>query len=191
MSRVKKSKKPKPDTRWILLIFFLTVAITSAMSFASAELLEGAGLTVSFIILICIVLIGVVFDIIGVAVTSADEAPFHAMASRKVPEAKQALRLLRNADRVCSFCNDVIGDICGVISGSASAAIAVRVISAGLPLRQKLADLLLSALVAGLTVGGKAFGKTVAIGASTQIVSLTAKVLYFFKNIPALFRKKK
>ena len=35
---------------------------------------------------------------------------------------------IRNAGRVSSFCNDVIGDICGVISGSAAAVISARVL---------------------------------------------------------------
>ena len=116
MAAAKKKKtgrSARPDFRWIALIFLVTVLISALMSFVSSNLLEGAGLILSFVILICIVLTGILFDIIGVAVTAADEVPFHAMASRKVPEAEDALRLIRNAGRVSSFCNDVIGDICG------------------------------------------------------------------------------
>ena len=129
MSQTKKKqgkKMPKPDYKWIILIFALTMVISGTMSFISSELLGRANLAVSFLILISIVLIGIIFDVIGVAVTSAEEKPFHSMASRKVPEAAEALRLIRNANRVSSFCNDVIGDICGVISGAASATIAVK-----------------------------------------------------------------
>ena len=114
MAAAKKKKtgrSARPDFRWIALIFLVTVLISALMSFVSSNLLEGAGLILSFVILICIVLTGILFDIIGVAVTAADEVPFHAMASRKVPEAEDALRLIRNAGRVSSFCNDVIGDI--------------------------------------------------------------------------------
>ena len=131
MAAAKKKKtgrSARPDFRWIALIFLVTVLISALMSFVSSNLLEGAGLILSFVILICIVLTGILFDIIGVAVTAADEVPFHAMASRKVPEAEDALRLIRNAGRVSSFCNDVIGDICGVISGSAAAVISARVL---------------------------------------------------------------
>ena len=116
----KSGKKTGPDWGWILFIFVITMVISAAMSFISSRLLGNAGMAVSFLILICIVAIGIVFDIIGVAVTACPEAPFHAMASRKVAEAPDALKLLRNANRVSSFCNDVIGDICGVISGSAA-----------------------------------------------------------------------
>ena len=111
------------------------------------------------------------------------------MASRKVPEAAEALRLIRNANRVSSFCNDVIGDICGVISGAASATIAVKVLSG--KSANPFVELLLSALVAALTVGGKAFGKTFAIHMSTPIVQTTARILTFFRTLPEKLMKKK
>ena len=132
MAAQKSGKAPKKsgtDWRWIITIFVITVCISAVMSLISTNLLANATLGVSFVILISIIAIGIVFDIIGVAVTAADEKPFHSMASRKVPEATQALKLIRNAGRVSSFCNDVIGDICGVISGSAAATIAERVLA--------------------------------------------------------------
>ena len=133
----------------------------------------------------------VVFDIIGVAVTAADEKPFHSMASRKVPEAGDALKLIRNAGRVSSFCNDVIGDICGVISGSASATIAVRVWSMHPGMQELAVTLSMSALAAGLTVGGKACGKSFAIGSSTTVVRTAATILHFFHTIPEKLRPKR
>lgn len=185
----KSGKKTGPDWGWILFIFVITMVISAAMSFISSRLLGNAGMAVSFLILICIVAIGIVFDIIGVAVTACPEAPFHAMASRKVAEAPDALKLLRNANRVSSFCNDVIGDICGVISGAASATIAVKVLSG--KSANPFVELLLSALVAALTVGGKAFGKTFAIHMSTPIVQTTARILTFFRTLPEKLMKKK
>ena len=165
--------------------------ISAVMSFVSSNLLEGSTLIISFFILVCIIFIGIVFDIIGVAVTAADEAPFHSMASRKIPEAVDALRLIRNAERVSSFCNDVIGDICGVISGSASAVIAARVLLLRPGSKEAVLNLILSALVAGLTVGGKAFGKTIALQSSIQVVRIAARVLLFFRTLPKKLRGKK
>ena len=130
------------------------------------------------------------FDIIGVAVTAADEVPFHAMASRKVPEAEDALRLIRNAGKVSSFCNDVIGDICGVISGSAAAVIAARVLLLSKSKSEIFITLLLSAVVSGVTVGGKACGKSLAMNSSTAVVRTAAKVLCFFRTLPQRLRKK-
>ena len=194
MSQQKKKKAGKktgPDYKWIVLIFLSTMFISAVMSFVSSNLLEGSTLVVSFFILVCIIFIGIVFDIIGVAVTAADEAPFHSMASRKIPEAVDALRLIRNAERVSSFCNDVIGDICGVISGSASAVIAVRVLLLRPGNKEAVLNLILSALVAGLTVGGKAFGKTIALQSSIQVVRVAARVLHFFRTLPKKLRGKK
>lgn len=139
----------------------------------------GRGACAVLLILICIVLTGILFDIIGVAVTAADEVPFHAMASRKVPEAEDALRLIRNAGKVSSFCNDVIGDICGVISGSAAAVIAARVLILSKSKSEIFITLLLSAVVSGVTVGGKACGKSLAMNSSTAVVRTAAKVLCF------------
>ena len=146
-----------------------------------------SGMAVAFIILLLIVLIGIVFDIIGVAVTSADEKPFHSMAARKVIGAQEAIGLLRKADKVSSICCDVIGDICGVVSGSASAAIVTQILSNFEFSIPQIISLGMSALVAGMTVGGKAIGKGFAIDSSTTIVHTVGKVIWSFAH---LFQKK-
>lgn len=148
-------------------------------------------MAVAFLILMAIVLVGIIFDIVGVAVTSAEEKPFHSMAARKVPGGIEAIRLLRSAERVSSICNDVVGDICGVVSGSASATIAAQVLRNFQFSWPQLVTLLMSALVAGLTVGGKAIGKTVAINSCTEIVSGVGKLLYFIHHVPDFLKKNK
>ena len=193
MAAQKSGKAPKKsgtDWRWIITIFVITVCISAVMSLISTNLLANATLGVSFVILICIIAIGIVFDIIGVAVTAADEKPFHSMASRKVPEAGEALKLIRNAGRVSSFCNDVIGDICGVISGSAAAVISARVLLLSKSGSEIFITLLLSAVVSGMTVGGKACGKSLAMNSSTAVVRTAAKVLCFFRTLPQRLEKK-
>lgn len=182
----KKSQKLKikPDWHWITTIFGTTIGISAAMSFFSNEILSGGGLILSFAVLLVIILIGILFDIIGVSVTAAEEKPFHSMAAKKVPEAREALKMLRRAERVSSFCNDVVGDICGVISGSAAAVIAAKAITGMSPVLGSVVQLLLSAVVAGLTVGGKAFGKSIAMNNSTAILHAAAKVMYLVKSLP-------
>ena len=189
----KKSSKIriKPDWKWISTIFGVTIGISATMSLVSNELLSGSGLAVSFVVLFAIILIGVLFDIIGVAVTAADEKPFHSMASRKVAGAQEAIKLLRNAERVSSICNDVIGDICGVISGSASATIAAQILSEFEMSWPRLISLAMSALAAGLTVGGKAVGKSFAVNSCVTIVHNVGKLIYTMRHIPEMFRKKK
>ena len=157
----------------------------------SDMIMSGSGILVAFLILLAIVFIGIVFDIIGVAVASADEKPFHAMASRKVPGAKACIRLLRNAERVSSICNDVVGDICGVVSGSASATIAAQILRNFEFSWPQVVGLLMSAFCAGLTVGGKAIGKSFAVNSCTQIVYTVGKMIFRFENLTKRSGKKK
>ena len=187
----KKEKKEKSPARWAVVIFFVTILISGTISLVSEEIMAVSGMAVAFAILLAIVLIGILFDIVGVAVTSADEKPFHSMAARKVPGAREAINLLRSAERVSSICNDVVGDICGVVSGSASATIAAQILHNFEFTWPRVVSLVMSALVAGLTVGGKAVGKTFAINSSTAIVYGVGKILYFFGHIGDLFNKKK
>lgn len=166
------------------------MVISALFSFFSQEILDSAGLIGAFAVLLVIVAVGILFDVIGVAVTAADEKPFHSMAARKVKGASEAIILLRNADKVSSICNDVIGDICGIISGTAVAVI-VTLIAAGKTAsdsRTVMLQLLLSAFAAGLTIGGKAIFKTVALKNSTAIVHFAAKLFAFFRN---LFQRKR
>ena len=172
------------NINWVITIFLVTIVISGTISFLSDILMENSSMWVAFLILLAIILIGIVFDIIGMAVATADEKPFHAMAARKVPGAKEAIRLLRNAERVSSICNDVVGDICGVVSGSASATIAVQILRNFDFSVPQLISLLMSALAAGLTVGGKAIGKSFAVNSCTEIVHTVGKIIYWFRCKP-------
>ena len=187
------AKKERNKTiRWVVTIFLVTMIVTGIISMLSDYIMSVSGMLVAFVILMVIILIGIIFDIIGVAVASADEKPFHSMAARKVPGAMESIKLLRNAERVSSICNDVVGDICGVISGSASATIAALIIAASQNFSYpQLISLTMSALVAGLTVGGKALGKTFAMESCTNIISFVGRLIYTLRNLPKLLKKKK
>lgn len=184
-------KAKRKALRWAGSIFLLTIFISGAISLLSEELMDGSGIATAFLTLLAIVAVGIVFDIIGVAVTSANEVPFHSMAARKVPGARECIWLLRNAERVGSICNDVVGDICGVVSGSASAIIAAQILQNFSFAWPKIISLLMSALVAAVTVGGKALGKTVAIGSCTRIVYGVGVFLYTLRHLPDWFPGKK
>ena len=186
-----QKKERNKTIRWVVTIFLVTILVSGIISLISEEIMAVSGTFVAFVILLCIVLIGILFDIIGVAVTSADEKPFNAMAARKVPGARQAISLLHNAERVSSICNDVVGDICGVVSGAASATIAAQVLQNFNFTWPRVITLVMSAFVAGLTVGGKAIGKTFAINSSTAIVYTVGRIIYFFQHIQDIFNKKK
>ncbi len=177
--------------RWVVTIFLVTIVISGTISFISDEVMSKSSIFSAFLILLMIIFIGIIFDIVGMAVATADEKPFHSMAARKVYGAQASIRLLRNAERVSSICNDVVGDICGVVSGSASATIAALMMQSmdfGWP---QLISLLMSAFCAGLTVGGKAIGKTFAVNSATEIVHTVGKLICWLDDAPALFGAKK
>lgn len=124
-------------------------------------------------LLLLVILVGIIFDIIGVAVAAADETPLNARASCKQQGASQALLLVKNADKVANFCNDVIGDICGTLSGGIGAAIALI-----LPFGQTWVNVALTvAIVSSLTVGGKALGKSFAINEATNIIFAVGRLM--------------
>ena len=179
-TRKKRKKSGQSPAVWITLVFVATVVISALITHASGVLLDGSGIFAALAVLLMIILIGIAFDVVGVAVTAADEQPLHSMASRKVPGAREAIGLIKNADRVASICNDVVGDICGVVSGSASAVIAVRLLEDFTLSWPNVLKVGMSALVAGLTVGGKAIGKGVALHHSVPIVHFAGRVISAF-----------
>jgi CBS domain containing-hemolysin-like protein len=156
-------------------------------TFASSEILGSVGYVMAFLVLAIFIILGIVFDVIGVAVTAASVAPFHSMAAHKEPGATEAIRLIRNAEKVSSICNDVVGDITGIISGTTSSLIVARLMK-DLSTENILLQLGVSGVVTGLMIGGKAVGKTLAINNSTAIVLDVGKLINL-KN--RLFKLKK
>ena len=96
-------REKRKNIQWVVTIFITTILISGMISLISDEVMAGSSLAVAFCILLAIIFLGILFDIIGMAVATADEKPFHSMASRKVPGAQEAIRLLRNAERVSSM----------------------------------------------------------------------------------------
>ena len=190
MAKPDQKEQQRKTRRWVITIFFATIAISAAISTVSDFVMGKSSMILAFLILLMIVFIGILFDIVGMAVATADEKPFHAMASRKVRGAKECIMLLRNAERVSSICNDVVGDICGVVSGSASATIAAQVLSNFELSFASAVPLVLSSLVAALTVGGKAVGKGIAVRSCTDIVYHAGQVIYAFTHLADLFRSR-
>ena len=174
-----KIKKEKVDIKWIILIVIIAFILSFCLSYVSQSTIPKVSLMVGIIITLLFIFIGVLFDIVGVAVTSADEAVFHSMNSRKVKGANIAVKFTKNADKVSSFCCDVIGDVCGVVSGTASAAITVLLI-AKFKFNPVLVGLIVTAIVSSLTIGGKAIGKSFAINKSEVILYAFSKFVYNF-----------
>lgn len=176
---VDKSKKKKDY--WILKIFLMSISISAVFSLVSSNVLNGAGYVVAFLLLASFIVVGILFDMIGVSVTVAQERPFHSMAAHGEKCASSALRLIRNAEKVSSVCNDVVGDISGIVSGTTAAVIVTRLCDS-FNLDTMLISLVISALVSGLTIGGKAIGKTIAINNSTQVVYTVSRMIHLVRK---------
>lgn len=157
MKKEKNNKKDSSQVKWFITIFITTFVLSILFSFISTTAINGLDLIPAIIILIVVILVGILFDIIGVAVTVGKESDFHAKASKKIKGAKTSVKLIRNSAKVANICADVIGDIAGVLSGAISAMITLKItekFNIGFNLQ-----FIISALVASLTVGGKALRK--------------------------------
>ncbi|MDD4569913.1 MAG: hypothetical protein PHE70_07320, partial [Tepidanaerobacteraceae bacterium] len=163
----KKSKKKNNNgsqkARWVKRVFILAFGLSVFFSLISEIVLKKVNFITSLLILLGIITIGIIFDIIGIAVTSASEVPFHAMSADRVPGSKEAVKLVRNADIVSNFCNDVVGDISGIISGAAGAPIVLKTVVYTHGRNDMFLSIFLTGIVSTLTIGGKAIGKGIAI----------------------------
>ena len=177
-----KVKKETVDISWIIKILVMSFSISFGLSFVSEMTIPNLSLLFGIIVTLLFIGLGILFDIIGVSVTSSDEAVFHSMNSRKVKGASIAVKFKKNADKVASFCNDVIGDICGIVSGAAGTTIAAIIIKT-YNFNPLIVTLTVSATIAALTIGGKAVGKSFAINKSDII-------LYEFAKFVSTFYKK-
>ncbi len=165
--------------RWIVIISIWTFFLAIVLSFVSHYFLDRIqSIAASFMILLTVVFLGIIFDLVGTAAAAADIAPLNAKATRKVAGARRGVYLVKNAEQVANFCNDVGGDISGIISGSLVAVIIFKLV-VNVPLEQAefYLGIILTALVAALTVGGKAFGKVIAINYSTEVILLTGLLI--------------
>jgi CBS domain containing-hemolysin-like protein len=169
------------DLKWVLQISLLAFVISLVFSAGSNIVLESVNVLFGLLIVLFFILVGVIFDMIGIAVASADEKPFHSMASKKVHGSKTAIKMIKNAEKVSAFCNDVIGDICNIISGSVGAVIAVALASK-YNIDSVISALFVTATIASITIGGKAIGKSFAINKSEVIIYQFAKILHIFKK---------
>lgn len=171
----------KSKFSWIIIVTLLAFVLSLLMSFMAGIILKNVTLIISIVVTFLFILLGIVFDIIGVAVTSGDEVAFHSMSARRVRGGKIGVKLIKNASKVSSICCDVVGDICGIISGSAGVTIVALIIKIT-NINELLISLLVTALISSLTIGGKAIGKNVAINKSTEVVTIVAKTLSIFSK---------
>jgi hypothetical protein len=177
----------KVNYSWIIIITIVTFFIALILGYFSLVFMEKVSLISAFIILLLIVLMGIFFDALGIAVTASIETPFHSMAASKVIGAKESIVLIRNAGSVANFFNDVVGDISGIISGSAAAVIVIK-LNQHITVQSVIISLLMTSIIAGITVAGKAIGKEIALRKANYIVYRLGIILHYL-NIKRIFKK--
>lgn len=180
------NNKLKNSIKFSLTIAVITFVLAAIFSSLSSSLLSKVSWILGLLLVLIIVLIGIVFDMLGIASTAAKEAPLNAMAAEKVKGAREAVVIHKNADKFSSFCNDVIGDISGIISGAALAIVIIEIANIfqynNGSTFQFILNVILTSIIAALTVGGKAIGKYFAINSSTNIILAAGKVIHFIET---------
>lgn len=183
-----KKKQVKHSTfstvwKWPLLVLVIALSLSFSFGVLSEYALSGAGIAVSIVVIVVFIIIAIITDMIGVAVTVAEFGPFRAMASKKVRGAKEAIKLVKNAEKVASVSADILGDICSILSGSAGATVAMIFIGQN---EGSFVSILIasavSAVVAGLTIFGKALGKNYAMKNAEKIVLVLGKIASLFHS---------
>ena len=174
-----KIKKEHVDSKWIVIIVCVSFILSFVLSFISQITIPNLSLWIGIIITLLFIALGILFDIIGVSVTTADEKVFHSMNSRKVKGANIAVKFKKNADKVSNFCCDVIGDVSGIISGASGTAITAILVTK-FNFNLLITGLIVAAIISSLTIGGKAIGKSFAINKSNIILYEFAKFISNF-----------
>ena len=178
----KKNIKPgvfKEYFRWPLIVLIVSLSLSFTFSFFSELVLNGANLVIAISVIVVFVVISIITDAVGVAITAADEVSFRAMAAKKVKGSKEGIILINNAEKVASIFADIIGDICGILSGAAGAVIAAKLASGIFDEMQVVfIASMVSAVVAGVIIFGKAMFKRVALDSCDKIILALGKILY-------------
>ena len=181
------NNKSTVSVKYIVVIGIISFILAIVFSLVSETLTRKLNsLIVSFAILIIIILIHILGDIIGIAVTAASEAPFHAKAAKRVPGAQQGVVLIRNADRVANMSNDVVGDITGTVAGALGIALAFQIYSYRHNWDQFALNILITGIIASITVSGKAIGKKYAIDHANEVIFFVGRVMAGWGNITGI-----
>ena len=175
-----RSKKQKTWV-WPLIVLILAISLSLSFSLLSELVLNDSALIIAIIVIFVFVAVAIITDMLGLAVASSNIEHFTAMAARKVKGSKQAIALIKNADRVSSVLNDVVGDVCGILSGAAGASIVTKIaIDNGGNFMSILIPSLVAAIIAGSTIFGKALLKKIAIKYANSITLHFSKFLNIF-----------
>ncbi|WP_092467609.1 hypothetical protein [Desulfotruncus arcticus] len=187
-----RNNKSTVSIKFVFVVAFISFSL-AALFFMLSEFLSRSinSLTLSFLFLALIILLGISSDIVGTSVAAAEEAPFHAKASKRVAGAREGVFLIRNADRVANIANDVVGDIAGTVSGALGIALVIKIISIWPDTNRFILNMIITAFIAAFTVGGKAYGKKIAISRANDVIFFVGRIIAVFSGITGIKLVKK
>ncbi len=177
---VKKQNQNNKQLLWSLKVLVLSFALSMCFGVLSEFFLSGTGIVIAVLVIVVFMSISILTDMIGVAVTAADIQPFRAMASKKIRGAKEAIKLIKNADKFTSIIADVVGDVCGILSGAAGASIIVKIAIDSESALGIIIASLVSAVIASMTIFGKSLGKKYAMKNCNKIMLVVGRVMSWF-----------
>ena len=186
-------KKISKGTAWAIKITIITFILACCVTFVTETASTKSNIVISILLLLFLIVVAILFDAIGVAAASCDPAPLLSMASRRVKGAVYAVKLVKNAEKVSNICNDVIGDMAGIISGICAATIVLKIVSSGEGLTEYslIISILMSSVVSAVTVGGKAFFKSIAMKNSKEMMLFAGRIIAVFARDKKTKKKKK
>lgn len=176
---VKNIKKNIKDAIVISLVAVIIAVIVGFFSNIITEKSGAVGIMIS--ILLLVIILGIIADALGTSAAAADLRPINALAAKKEVGAKEAVIIVKKADRFANICQDVIGDVLNTLSGVFGVGIVIAITTD--PKLQNGYTLAITAIIVAITVFGKAIGKTYAINNANKLMILCGKFIYLFKKV--------
>ena len=183
-------KKSKGNTKWLIEIFITSLCLSVLFALISELMLSHTNLAMAFILIFLLMFVSVLFDMVGMAVTACSIKPLLDLSKKKVVGANLAIKLVKNADKVSCICTDVVGDICSILCGAGGVSISLLIIKTIPELNTIIISILINAIIASVTILGKAIGKTYALNSSLNVVLRVSKFLSMFKRSKSIKKHK-
>ena len=165
------SYKGTKKFKWAFNMLFVSISLSLFFGFISQTVLSNMGILIATIVICVFIFFAVIFDMLGVAVVSADIALFYKWQKENIKGSQAGYLLCKHCEKVCSFCGDVVGDICSTLCGAAGACIVMALSSRiSLPVVSVFISVVVPALIAGITIFFKALMKEYALKKSNKII---------------------
>ena len=182
-------KRPILKNLWAIKITIITFVLAILFSFLSQIATSSSQLFVPYMVLIFMIFISIITDAIAVSVKSCDVDRLFFLTKGKNFEYEIILKMVCNADKVNNICADVIGDMCGILSGACGATIVAKADNLSY---NYINAICVSSLIVAITVGGKAYMKDIAIHSSEEYLISCIKLLkIFIRKKDGNYRKNK